>query len=103
MLARSPPKIRCARRPSRHNSRVTLPVTNETNENNGLALVTPKIRPALDPAFRPAVLANRAFRRAAARGPVPVALALERPDGSVSRCATQVCAPEIAQARGNFV
>jgi predicted NBD/HSP70 family sugar kinase len=47
--------------------------------------VSPKFRPALDPGFVPAALWNREFRAAAeAAGPVRVAMALERPDGSVS-------------------
>ncbi len=54
---------------------------------NGLPLVAPKVTPVLDPAFRPAVLAARAFREqvAAAGGGVPVRLALEQADGSVFR------------------
>jgi predicted NBD/HSP70 family sugar kinase len=49
----------------------------------------PQIAPALDPAFRPAVLANRALRDEAQRaGAQPLAFALERPDGSVSRFTT---------------
>jgi len=55
-------------------------------------LVEPGFRPPLDHGFRPAVLANRAFRReveGSAAG-VPLVLALERADGSVSRFETQV-------------
>jgi predicted NBD/HSP70 family sugar kinase len=57
------------------------------NTNNGLPLVPPRVTPVLDPAFRPAALATRAFRAAVAatgRG-VPVRLALEQADGSVFR------------------
>ncbi len=54
---------------------------------NGLPLVAPKVTPVLDPAFRPAVLAVRAFRAqvAAAGGGVPVRLAIEQADGSIFR------------------
>ncbi len=57
-------------------------------------LVEPRFQPPLDAGFRPAVLANRAFRReveASGKG-VPLVLALERADGSVSRSEVQVFA-----------
>ena len=47
--------------------------------------VSPKFRPGLDPGFLPAALWNRRFLAAAeAAGAVPVAIALERTDGTVS-------------------
>jgi predicted NBD/HSP70 family sugar kinase len=52
--------------------------------------IAPKFRPALDPEFVPACLWNRAFREAAASCPRPLALALERSDGSVSVFRTAV-------------
>jgi predicted NBD/HSP70 family sugar kinase len=54
---------------------------------NAFPLVAPRIVPALDPSFRPAVLAVRAFeaRVRATPGAVPVRLALEQADGSVFR------------------
>ncbi|MGE5597864.1 MAG: ROK family protein [Bacteroidota bacterium] len=55
-------------------------------------LARPQTPPPLDPDFRPAALANRAFReavRATGRG-VPVVLALERGDGQVSVLGTEV-------------
>jgi predicted NBD/HSP70 family sugar kinase len=57
-----------------------------------LQLVTPKISPPLDGSFRPAVLANRAFQRAVQESGTSerLTLALERPDGSVSRFETKV-------------
>ena len=60
--------------------------------NPGLPLPAPRVSPALDPAFRPAVLANRAFLALvrASRAPVPVRLALEQADGSVFRFDTEV-------------
>jgi predicted NBD/HSP70 family sugar kinase len=53
--------------------------------NNGLPLVAPRVTPVLDSAFRPAVLANRAFRALVAETPgaVPVGVAIEQADGSV--------------------
>jgi predicted NBD/HSP70 family sugar kinase len=62
------------------------------NENQGLALAAPRVTPVLDPGFRPAVLANRAYRQRvrASGSPVPVRLALEQSDGSVSQFATEV-------------
>ncbi len=74
------------------------------NENNGLALVAPRVVPVLDPEFRPAVLAHHSFReQALATGhPVPVRLALEQTDGSVFRFSTDVFAEGHEQARGNF-
>ena len=48
--------------------------------------IQPKFRPVLDPEFLPASLWNRAYRAAVTRagGGEPLALALERSDGSVS-------------------
>jgi predicted NBD/HSP70 family sugar kinase len=57
------------------------------NTTDGLPLVAPRVTPVLDPAFRPAVLAARAFRAVvvASGRPVPVGLAIEQADGSVFR------------------
>jgi predicted NBD/HSP70 family sugar kinase len=75
------------------------------NTNNGLALVAPRITPVLDPAFRPAVLANRAFRELvhATAGAVPVRIALEQADGSVFRFELAVLPESHQQAAGNAV
>jgi len=58
-------------------------------------LISPRHAPPLEPEFRPAILANRAFREevAASGAGVPLALGLERPDGSLSRYDT-VAFPE---------
>jgi len=55
-----------------------------------LRLIAPTFVPPLEPEFRPAALANRAFRaEAAASGrAVPLVIGLERPDGAVSRFET---------------
>lgn len=74
------------------------------NNQPGLKLIEPSIVPPLDPGFRPAVLANRAFRAAvkSSGGGVPVHLALERSPGSVSRFSTAVFAEDHAEASQNF-
>jgi predicted NBD/HSP70 family sugar kinase len=73
------------------------------NNNHGLSLVAPRITPVLDPAFRPAVLANRAFRQLvrASGKPVPVGIALEQTDGTVSHFRTEVLPDKHPQAAGN--
>jgi predicted NBD/HSP70 family sugar kinase len=55
-------------------------------------LVTPRLVPPLDEGFRPAVLANRAYREEVARSKVgvPLVLGLERTDGTLSRFETNV-------------
>ena len=74
------------------------------NDNQGLALVAPRITPALDPRFRPAVLTNRAFRqRAQAVRAKTVRLALEQADGSVSRLEIPILPDSHAEAAGNFI
>src|SRR5215475_10770005 len=73
--------------------------------NNGLALVAPRITPALDPSFCPAVLAKRAFRSLVSDSgnPVPVGLALEQTDGNVSHFKTEILPESHSQAAGNFI
>lgn len=70
--------------------------------NHGLALVAPRLTPVLDPAFRPAVLATRAYRALVAETPeaVPVRLALEQADGSVFHTALAVLPDGHPQAAG---
>ena len=70
----------------------------------GLPLVEPRVQPALDPDFRPAVLAARAYRNLvdAARGAVPVRLALEQADGSVFRFDIDVLPPRHPSAAANL-
>lgn len=68
-------------------------------------LIAPRVTPALDPRFRPAVLANRHFRElvAACGAAVPVRLALEQTEGNVSRFTTAILPDSHPQAAGNFV
>ena len=67
-------------------------------------LVAPPAVPPLDPAFRPAVLANRAFRREVVDSGVaePLALVLERSDGAISRYDTVVFAETHPRAGANL-
>ena len=76
-----------------------------TDLNHGLPLIAPRVTPVLDPAFRPAVLANRAFARAVAdfKAPVPVGLALEQSPTSVSHLRTHVLPADHPQFEGNFI
>ena len=71
---------------------------------NASLLPTPKRLPILDPLFCPAVLANRAFHAAArATGcAVPVRLAIEQADGSVSHTGTEIFAENHPGAVANF-
>lgn len=74
------------------------------NEKPGLKLIEPSITPVLDSGFRPAVLANHAFREAvkASGQSVQVTIALERRPGSVSRYSTEIFASEHAESHQNF-
>ena len=64
--------------------------------------VTPAIIPPLDPGFIPAVLWNREFRRLCAIASEPLAIALERPDGTVSRFDTRILPHTGANCALNF-
>ena len=70
-----------------------------------LGLVKPQFVPPLDPGFRPAALANRAFCKEMAESGdgVPLVLALERPDGAVSRFETRVFPEGHPRAEANLV
>jgi predicted NBD/HSP70 family sugar kinase len=72
--------------------------------NHGLKLVAPRITPVLDPHFRPAALANRAFRREveASGGGERVIIALEQADGSVFHFKTRIFRADHPSAAGNF-
>jgi predicted NBD/HSP70 family sugar kinase len=67
-------------------------------------LTEPHFLPPLDPDFRPAVLANRAFRQAvqASGADVPLVLGLERADGSLSRFETHVLPGTHPRAAANL-
>jgi len=74
-------------------------------QNNGLPLIAPAITPVLDPQFRPAVLANRAYRAAVAASgnPLKIVIALEQTDGSIFHFNTEIFPEGHPQAAGNFV
>ncbi len=71
--------------------------------SNAFNLIEPKFVPPHDPGFRPAVLANRAFLKEVEESGagVPLALGLERADGSVSRFETKVFPEGHARADAN--
>ncbi|MGQ9851469.1 MAG: ROK family protein [Aggregatilineaceae bacterium] len=69
-----------------------------------LTLIPPRFVPPLDPDFRPAVLANRAFQdevRASGRG-VPLVVGLERTGGTLSRFETTVFPDDHPRAGANL-
>jgi predicted NBD/HSP70 family sugar kinase len=75
------------------------------HNDHGLKLVEPRLTPALDQGFRPAVLAVRAFQelvRSSAAG-VPVRVAIEQADGSIFRFDTEVLPDTHPQAAANGV
>src|SRR5947207_3792994 len=61
-------------------------------ESTDILLARPTVMPPLDPEFRPVALRNRRYRQAVAAGKtkVPLAMALERNDGHVSVCKTEI-------------
>jgi hypothetical protein len=59
----------------------------------------PRLAPPLEPGFRPAALAHRAF---AVEASVPVRIALEQADGSVFHFDKRILAPQHASAECNF-
>ena len=72
--------------------------------SSGLTLISPKIVPVLDSDFRPAVLTNRSFRNGVKNCPcaIPVLIAVERDEGSVSHYRTEIYPDDHAEAKGNF-
>jgi predicted NBD/HSP70 family sugar kinase len=73
--------------------------------SGGFRLITPKHVPPLEPAFRPAVLASRAFREevTASGAGAPLVFGLERPDGSLSRYDTVAFAEGHPRAGANLM
>jgi hypothetical protein len=69
-----------------------------------LNLIKPNFVPPLDDEYRPAVLANRQFQKEVAESGqgVPLAIALERADGSVSRFETAIFPDDHPQAEANL-
>ena len=81
------------------------PFSKRMNSKEELSAIAPRITPVLDSAFRPAVLANRAFRASvkASDRPQSVRLALEQADGSVFHYAKEIFAEENPQSAANFM
>jgi len=73
--------------------------------SSAFRLIPPSILPPLEPGFRPAALANRAFRVEVADSGagVPLAIALERSDGAVSRFDTVAFPDGHPRAGANLV
>jgi predicted NBD/HSP70 family sugar kinase len=73
-------------------------------DNSGLHLVVPRVTPVLDSQFRPAVLANHAFREQVHKSgkALPVRIALEQTDGSVYHSNTEIFPEADSRATGNF-
>ncbi len=68
-----------------------------------MKLILPAMQPPLDPDFRPAAMANRAFHRdAEAAGGAPLVIALERTHGAISRYETVVFPADHPRARENL-
>ncbi len=70
-----------------------------------LHLVKPRFMPPLDPDFRPAVSANRAFQKEVAdsQAGVPLVLGLERANGELSRFETRVFPSTHPRAQANLM
>ncbi|MCC6153829.1 MAG: ROK family protein, partial [Candidatus Hydrogenedentes bacterium] len=73
--------------------------------SSDFTLVKPRFVPILDEGFRPAVLANHAFKKEveAFGAGIPLVLGLERADGSVSRFESRVFPEGHARANANLM
>ncbi|MCG2660706.1 MAG: ROK family protein, partial [Kiritimatiellae bacterium] len=73
-------------------------------DNNLLFLTPPRIIPPLDPDFRPAVAARRAFQADVARSGqgVPLVIAVEADNGAISSYQTNVFSEKHKQFASNF-
>lgn len=71
---------------------------------SNLHLVKPELHPPLDQDFLPAILFNKTFREELKLSGVgePIALALERTDGSISRFETKVFPEDHTSSRENY-
>ena len=78
-------------------------ISHQMTSNHGLPLVAPKVVPVLEPGFRPAVLAVRAFDALARESgsPVAVRMALEQADGSVFHFETRLLPSSHTHSAGN--
>jgi predicted NBD/HSP70 family sugar kinase len=69
---------------------------------NSTFLRAPAVTPPLEPGFRPAVLATRAFNEAAGASAVTVPVAVEQADGSVFHFSMRLLPSNHPQAASNF-
>ncbi len=69
-----------------------------------MKLVDPAIKPPLDPDFKPAVLANNAYKAELKESgtAVPVGIALEREEGTVSIYKTEIFGPDAGRDEDNL-
>lgn len=100
MLSETPsPGVNCLKWPGALNRKQGV-VSNQIF----VPLVAPRCAPALDPQFRPAALAVRAFQTAVRRAgaPQPVRLALEQADGSTHHFPTEIFPETANQSEANY-
>lgn len=73
--------------------------------SDALRLIEPRVAAPLDPGFRPAVLANQAYRKEVeeAGGGVPLVISLERAAEAISRYETRVFPEDHPRAAANLV
>jgi predicted NBD/HSP70 family sugar kinase len=69
---------------------------------NAFELQKPTVVPPLDPDFRPAALADRAWREAVATGGVPLVIGLERENGAFSRMESRIFPDSDPRAEANL-
>jgi predicted NBD/HSP70 family sugar kinase len=69
---------------------------------DNLKLVKPRFKPPLDDEFRPAVLANRAFKKLTVISSDPLIFGLERENGKFSRYETRILPESHPKAKANF-
>jgi predicted NBD/HSP70 family sugar kinase len=67
-----------------------------------LTLIPPQTRPPLDPNFRPAVLANRAFQALCKNAGQPYVIGIERSGGELTRYETRVLPEDHPRAEENL-
>ena len=77
----------------------------DMNPGSHFELVKPQIQPPLDPGFRPAVLANHAFRKKVkdAGGGVPLVIGVEAENGRTSTFETRVFSTDHPSAPENLI
>jgi predicted NBD/HSP70 family sugar kinase len=72
------------------------------DSQSGFVLPPPRVQPPLDPNFRPAVLANRAFLSETKKAGAPIGIAIEQSDGIISHFHSKILSPDHPRASANF-